>query len=73
MQHVPGGSSNQNGTFTFTDTGTGTTTGVGLANLATGYADSYTEIGPRAYTIWRGKMDEFLCAGFLEGQSETAH
>jgi hypothetical protein len=55
---VPGGSSNQNGTFTFTDTGTGATSGVGLANLATGYADSYTEIGPRAYTIWRGKSIE---------------
>ncbi len=55
---VPGGSNNQNGTFTFTDTGTGTTTGVGLANLATGYADSYTEIGPRAYTLWRGQMFE---------------
>ncbi|MBV8550958.1 MAG: carboxypeptidase regulatory-like domain-containing protein [Acidobacteriaceae bacterium] len=55
---VPGGSNNQNGTFTFTDTGTGATSGVGLANLATGYADSYTEIGPRAYTAWRGQMYE---------------
>ncbi len=55
---VPGGSNNQNGTFTFTDTGTGATSGVGLANLALGYADSYTEIGPRAYTLWRGQMYE---------------
>lgn len=55
---VPGGSSNQNGTFTFSDSGTGATSGVGLANLALGYADSYTEIGPRAYTIWRGQMYE---------------
>ncbi len=55
---VPGGSNNQNGTFTFTDTGTGRTSGVGLANLALGAADSYTEIGPRAYTIWRGQMYE---------------
>ncbi len=55
---VPGGSNNQNGTFTFTDSGTGATSGVGLANLALGYADSYTEIGPRAYTIWRGQMYE---------------
>lgn len=55
---VPGGSNNQNGTFTFTDAGTGATSGVGLANLALGYADSYTEIGPRAYTVWRGQMYE---------------
>ncbi len=55
---VPGGSNNQNGTFTFTDTGTGATSGVGLANLALGYADSYTEIGPRAYTLWRGQLYE---------------
>jgi hypothetical protein len=57
---VPGGSNNQNGTFTFTDarTGLGATSGVGLANLALGLADSYTEIGPRAYTIWRGWMLE---------------
>jgi hypothetical protein len=59
---VPGGASNQNGTFTFTDarTGLGATSGVGLANLALGLADSYTEIGPRAYTIWRGAMYEFF-------------
>jgi hypothetical protein len=60
---VPGGSNNQNGTFTFTDarTGLGATSGVGLANLALGLADSYTEIGPRAYTIWRGSMyEEFV-------------
>jgi hypothetical protein len=57
---VPGGSNNQNGTFTFTDarSGLGATSGVGLANLALGLADSYTEIGPRAYTIWRGWMWE---------------
>jgi len=55
---VPGGSNNQNGTFTFTDTGVGRTSGVGLANLGLGVADSYTEIGPRAYTIWRGQMYE---------------
>lgn len=57
---VPGGSNNQNGTFTFTDarTGLGATSGIGLANLALGLADSYTEIGPRALTIWRGMMIE---------------
>jgi hypothetical protein len=57
---VPGGSNNQNGTFTFTDGGTGKTSGVSLANLALGVADSYTEIGPRAFTAWRGSMNEFF-------------
>ncbi|HLH02379.1 MAG TPA: carboxypeptidase regulatory-like domain-containing protein [Bryobacteraceae bacterium] len=55
---VPGGSNNQNGNFVFTDSGNGATSGVSIANLALGYADSYTEIGPRAYTIWRGYMFE---------------
>lgn len=54
---VPGGSSNQNGTFTLTDS-YANGSGLGLANLALGLADSYTEIGPRAYTIWRGAMYE---------------
>lgn len=51
---VPGGASNQNGTFTFSND----LTGVGLANLAIGQSDSYTEIGPRAYTIWRAPTFE---------------
>jgi len=57
---VPGGASDQNGTFTFTDarTGLGATSGVGMANLALGLADSYTEIGPRSLSIWRGGMYE---------------
>ena len=61
---VPGGSNNQNGSFIFTDarTGLGATSGIGMANLALGLADSYTEIGPRAYTIWRGSMYE----GFVQ-------
>ncbi len=59
---VPGGSSNQNGTFQFTDarTGLGATAGVGIANLALGLADSYTEIGQRAYTIYRGYLYEWF-------------
>jgi Carboxypeptidase regulatory-like domain/TonB-dependent Receptor Plug Domain len=60
---VPGGASNQNGTFNFTDTraGLGGTSGVGLANLALGLSDSYTEIGTRAYTAWRGQLfEEFV-------------
>jgi len=60
---VPGGASNQNGTFLFTDTrtGYGGTSGVGIANLALGLADAYTEIGPKAFTVWRGKLfEEFI-------------
>ncbi|HTZ60058.1 MAG TPA: carboxypeptidase regulatory-like domain-containing protein [Acidobacteriaceae bacterium] len=60
---VPGGASNQNGTFIFTDarTGYGATSGVGLANLALGLADSYTEIGQKAFTVWRGwELEWFL-------------
>ena len=57
---VPGGASNQNGTFIFSDarTGLGATSGIGMANLALGLADTYTEIGPRALTIWRALMWE---------------
>ena len=57
---VPGGASNQNGTFTLSDSrpGLGATTGAAIANVYTGYADSYTEIGTRAYTLWRGTMWE---------------
>jgi hypothetical protein len=59
---VPGGASNQNGTFQFSDprTGLGATSGIAMANLALGLADSYTEIGPRAFTLWRGSMYEFF-------------
>ena len=59
---MPGGSSNQNGTFKFSDarTGLGATAGVGVANLALGLADSYTEIGQRAYTIYRGFLYEWF-------------
>ncbi len=62
VNSVPGGSNNQNGTFTFTDAraGLGATSGVGVANLALGLADSYTEIGPRAYTIYRGFLYEWF-------------
>jgi hypothetical protein len=61
---VPGGASNQNGNFVFSDTrtGLGATTGIAMANLAMGLADSYTEIGPRAFTLWRGSMYE----GFVQ-------
>ena len=62
VSSVPGGSNNQNGTFNFSDarSGLGATSGVGVANLALGLADSYTEIGPRAYTIYRGSLFEWF-------------
>ena len=61
---VPGGANNQNGSFVFSDNRSGLngTTGAGIANLALGLADSYTEIGPRAYTSWTGQMYE----GFIQ-------
>jgi hypothetical protein len=56
---VPGGASNQNGNFIFSDAGSGgLTSGVSVANLVLGNADSYTEIGPRALTIWRRPLYE---------------
>jgi hypothetical protein len=59
---VPGGANNQNGNFFFTDgrNGLGGTSGVALANLALGLSDSYTEIGPKSYTVWRGQDYEFF-------------
>jgi Carboxypeptidase regulatory-like domain len=59
---VPGGASNQNGTFFFSDnhSGLGATTGAAVANLAMGLADSYTEIGQRSQTYWRGLTNEFF-------------
>ena len=59
---MPGGSSNQNGTFQFSDgrTGLGATSGLAISNLALGLADSYTEIGPRSYTVTRSQMYEWF-------------
>lgn len=59
---VPNGASNQNGTFQFTDarTGLGATSGVGLANVSLGLADAYAEIGPKAFTVWRGWTFEYF-------------
>ncbi|HEY4358439.1 MAG TPA: carboxypeptidase regulatory-like domain-containing protein [Acidobacteriaceae bacterium] len=58
---VPGGGSNQNGTFALTDA-YANGSGLAISNLALGLADGYTEIGPRAYTLWRGAMYE----GFVQ-------
>jgi hypothetical protein len=49
---------NQNGQFSFTDKRAAGTTGVAAANAALGLYDSYSEIGHRAYTIFRGNMWE---------------
>jgi hypothetical protein len=59
---VPGGANNQNGNFFLSDARStlGGTSGVALANLALGLADSYTEIGPKSYTVWRGQVYEFF-------------
>ena len=48
---------NQNGQFQFLDSRAGGT-GVGAANAALGLFDRYSEIGHRAYTIFRGGMWE---------------
>lgn len=50
---------NQNGQFLFTD-GRGGGTGAGVANAALGLFDSYSELGHRAYTIFRGNMYEWF-------------
>ncbi len=50
---------NQNGQFAFTDTRSGRpTTSVAAANAALGLFDSYSELGQRAYTLFRGSMWE---------------
>ena len=50
---------NQNGQFLFTDTRSGNpSSGVAAANAALGLFDTYSEIGHRAYTIFRGSMSE---------------
>jgi hypothetical protein len=60
---VPGGTNNQNGRFIFSDARTGApSSGLAVANAALGLFDTYAEIGPRAYTPYRGHMFE----GFLQ-------
>jgi len=50
---------NQNGQFSFTDGRSGNpTSGNSLANAALGLFDTYSELGQRAYTIFRGDMYE---------------
>jgi hypothetical protein len=50
---------NQNGQFGFTDTRSGQpNSGNAIANTAMGLFDSYSELGQRAYTIFRGSSYE---------------
>jgi carboxypeptidase family protein len=50
---------NQNGQFLFSDTRSGQpTTGNALANAAMGLFDTYSELGQRAYTLFRGSSYE---------------
>ncbi|MDQ2899902.1 MAG: Plug and carboxypeptidase regulatory-like domain-containing protein, partial [Acidobacteriota bacterium] len=50
---------NQNGQFLFTDTRSGNpTSGNAVANAALGLFDSYSELGQRAFTIFRGSSYE---------------
>ncbi|HVO98728.1 MAG TPA: carboxypeptidase regulatory-like domain-containing protein [Bryobacteraceae bacterium] len=57
VSSVPGGANNQNGQFGFSD---GSYSGIGMANLALGLANSYTEIGQRAETDYRGYLYEWF-------------
>ncbi|HXT76962.1 MAG TPA: carboxypeptidase-like regulatory domain-containing protein [Candidatus Eisenbacteria bacterium] len=57
VQACPTCTNNQNGQFLFTDNRAGGT-GVAVANAALGLFDTYSEIGHRAYTIFRSNMYE---------------
>jgi hypothetical protein len=57
VQACPTCTNNQNGQFLFTDGRPGGT-GVAVANAALGLFDTYSEIGHRAYTIFRSNMYE---------------
>ncbi len=57
VQACPTCTNNQNGQFLFTD-GRAGATGVAVANAALGLFDTYSEIGHRAYTIFRANMWE---------------
>jgi hypothetical protein len=57
VQACPTCTNNQNGQFLFTDSRAGGT-GVAVANASLGLFDTYSEIGHRAYTIFRSNMWE---------------
>lgn len=57
--NIPGATNNQNGRFVFTN-GLSTGTGTAIANAALGLFDTYSELGTRSYTPYRGSMYEFF-------------
>ena len=72
---VPGGSSNQNGTFQFSDTrtGLGATSGVGLANAGSRPGRQlYRNRPARLHDLSRLPL-RMVRAGFLEGEPEADH
>ncbi len=68
VQACPTCTNNQNGQFLFTDNLSGGT-GVAVANAALGLFDTYSEIGHRAYTIFRANMWE----GFAQDSWKATH
>jgi hypothetical protein len=57
--NIPGATNNQNGRFVFTNARNGGT-GLAMANAALGLFDTYSELGTRSYTPYRGSMYEFF-------------
>src|SRR5882724_7239479 len=66
VQACPTCTNNQNGQFSFTNNRAGGT-GLAVANAALGLYDTYSEIGHRAYTIFRANMWE----GFAQDTWKT--
>jgi len=59
--NIPGATNNQNGRFVFTDSRPGGS-GLAIANTVLGLFDTYSELGTRSYTPYRGNMFE----GFVQ-------
>src|SRR5260370_509066 len=57
--NIPGATNNQNGRFVFTDSRPGGS-GLAIANAALGLFDTYSELGTRSQTPYRGNMFEFF-------------
>jgi len=73
VQACPTCTNNQNGQFLFSDNRVGGT-GVAVANAALGLFNTYSEIGHRAYTIFRSNMYEaFAQDSWKTSQKLTIH